>query len=321
MKMKKIIIISITILIAISSLYAKKKAKTKVAEYNPLLYEAINPTTNKKVILFGTIHLSNKELVNLPDSLYYYLIKTQTFANEVNMDIMQNEEMSFKLMKYIRIEGDTTLLDLFTSSEQTILDSLLIEKTGYGIAMFSTFKPIFLYGLLLKGEEKKDTNSYPILDVYLYQVAKKNKVQIVGLEEVESQLILLNDVPLRMQADLIKEFLNPKKGDDKKSNAVNDMLRLYLAGDTSKMAVMIKNQDDLFAGFEDKFLNKRNIVMVDKIHQISSTNELFVAIGAAHLGGKYGVLNLLAQKGYRIRKIGYKERISFQEAKKIYKID
>jgi len=50
----------------------------------------------------------------------------------------------------------------------------------------------------------------------------------------------------------------------------------------------------------DRLLFQRNVVMVDRMESLLARGNAFIAIGAAHLPGERGVINLLAEKGYTV---------------------
>ena len=52
-----------------------------------------------------------------------------------------------------------------------------------------------------------------------------------------------------------------------------------------------------------RFLERRNKLMVDRLRSRLQTGGALIAVGAAHLPGKTGVLSLLAEQGYTIERI------------------
>ena len=55
-----------------------------------------------------------------------------------------------------------------------------------------------------------------------------------------------------------------------------------------------------FAKMEEILLTSRNRAWIDVILPAAEGRRIVVAVGAAHLSGRDGVLNLLAQKGYAL---------------------
>jgi uncharacterized protein YbaP (TraB family) len=56
-------------------------------------------------------------------------------------------------------------------------------------------------------------------------------------------------------------------------------------------------------GIEEEMLDKRNQKWIPMIEKIVKEKPTFFAVGAGHLGGAKGVLNLLQQKGYKIENV------------------
>ena len=48
-------------------------------------------------------------------------------------------------------------------------------------------------------------------------------------------------------------------------------------------------------------INRRNKNWVEQFPKIAKDKSLLIAVGAGHLGGESGLLNLLKQKGYTLR--------------------
>lgn len=65
--------------------------------------------------------------------------------------------------------------------------------------------------------------------------------------------------------------------------------------------------------FKEKFLYKRNILQAVAIDSIIKITSLFAGIGAAHLPGERGVIELLRQKGYTVRPIPMSKRDAVQK--------
>jgi hypothetical protein len=55
-----------------------------------------------------------------------------------------------------------------------------------------------------------------------------------------------------------------------------------------------------FDKFEDVLLTQRNLKWIDEIEANATGHSVFIAVGAGHLPGKIGLLNLLAERGYQI---------------------
>jgi uncharacterized protein YbaP (TraB family) len=82
------------------------------------------------------------------------------------------------------------------------------------------------------------------------------------------------------------------------------MIRAYLARDIAALAEAgMKHKPDndrLYRSVMDRLLTRRNARMATRLGPILKDGGAFIAVGAAHLPGESGLLNLLEKAGYRV---------------------
>src|SRR5207247_904801 len=142
-------------------------------------------------------------------------------------------------------------------------------------------------------------NPKKILDMYFFALAKHQDKPVHGLEKARDQLAVLNSVPLKKQAELLVETAKTKgidAGMDSLSNA-------YYERDLNKLFIMATADTSLGMEFNKKLLDNRNIVMAAGINRLVHRHSTFVAIGAAHLPGPTGLIELLRKKGYKVKPV------------------
>ncbi len=81
----------------------------------------------------------------------------------------------------------------------------------------------------------------------------------------------------------------------------------WKSGDEDKMEAIIArsaNEDSNIASMYEKLLYERNRRMVSKIEGYLRTDQVhFVVVGAGHLVGREGIINLLKNKGYSVEQL------------------
>lgn len=132
------------------------------------------------------------------------------------------------------------------------------------------------------------------LDAYFLQYCYNSGKNFIALESVEDQM------------DIATEWIQPDfKGINQ--GAVNltqeRMIEFYVKGDISSLDRMMRMNLALFPGMYEDIIVKRNVAMVKGLDTIMKNNSTFCAVGAGHLAGESGLINLLRQKGYRVRKV------------------
>ena len=89
---------------------------------------------------------------------------------------------------------------------------------------------------------------------------------------------------------------------------LEDLKRLYLAGDLE--AVFRRSYEparrlgpkSMLAVIE-RLLDDRNAVMVERMTPLLKEGNAFIAVGAAHLPGRAGVLQMLVDQGYKVTRV------------------
>ncbi len=191
-------------------------------------------------------------------------------------------ENSFRISKY------DDELKAALSSEPTIVNSLL----------YRSYK------------EREDFEEDTFLDLYIYQTGKKLGKRATGVENYfETEKIVME-----AYADAAKE--KKKKPVDSDGESRYDILEktqdAYRRGDLDLMDSLDRMMDRSEA-FMEKFLFKRNEIQAYSIDTIIKKSSLFVGVGAAHLPGQRGVIELLRKMGYNLRPIQMADRDAAQK--------
>ena len=119
------------------------------------------------------------------------------------------------------------------------------------------------------------------------------------METIESQLALFDSLPVNSQINLIMTELA-----DLSNVLTNFKLTQenYLMQDVDKIhEELMKDIQDTYFNF--KFIDERNAVWIEKIRKMTTSQSILFAVGAGHLGGENGVLNLLRKEGFTITPI------------------
>lgn len=285
--MKKILF---TFLILISFIQFSKSQNTR-PNYS-LLWKISGNGLSKPSYLFGTMHLRDKRVFDFSDSVLVKLQECESFAMEVTPD-----SSIARLFDYLELDKKDTVDHLrkeLSSEEYKALDEKLKSEVGIHISQLKDKSPkainkLFSMPLYKKGEK----NTF--LDAYLYRVALSNDKKIIGLENIEDQAFLLKSSSSD-EVDQLKEIISNRTG----QFTMEDMIKLYWQGDINKIAEVNFGSDTVFL---DKLFRQRNIKMADSIEKLSKVSATFVAVGAGHLPGNTGIIELLRKKGFTVTKV------------------
>jgi uncharacterized protein YbaP (TraB family) len=109
---------------------------------------------------------------------------------------------------------------------------------------------------------------------------------------------IFDSIPYKAQAEmLVKTIKDKSSGNDE----FKTMVDMYKAQDIEAMSKMLGSgeQSDL-AQYENMLIVKRNKNWIPIMSKMMKEKQTFFAVGAGHLGGELGVVNLLRQAGYKV---------------------
>ncbi len=133
------------------------------------------------------------------------------------------------------------------------------------------------------------------LDAYFQQIAYNSGKKFFPLESVQSQIDAYENISYQNYKQFSISTL---------SLSEENILQTYLSGDIEQMRQSLKAQLAVSANAYNLLITNRNILMAKGIDSLCKKHSLFVAVGAAHLAGKEGIIQLLKNKGYTVRQVG-----------------
>jgi hypothetical protein len=133
----------------------------------------------------------------------------------------------------------------------------------------------------------------------LVRISTEQKEPVYGLETVEEQMSLFDQIPYQLQAEeLIKSIKDEFKADKLELKL---LLNAYAKKDLDLIQKLtLQSSSAMMSQYADLLLNNRNKNWISKIERVSKEKPTFFGVGAAHLFGNEGVLNLLRSAGYNV---------------------
>ncbi len=274
-----------------------------------LLWE-VSGKSGHKAYIYGTMHSESDKVISLGDSVVYYLNHSAEFAMEVDPDSLPDP---MSLLMKVMLPPDVALKDSLSPAQYEKFSMMVTQKLGLPVTVAERIKPFFLYYILSEDSQTTQKKTGLFLDILLSKLAKKRKMEIVGLESVNSQLDLMLDIPLANQFKMMRELLDDVP---KASQAMKDETKSYINADFEALSAEM-DDPEIPKDFMDKMLRQRNIGMANQVDSILNKTSVFVAVGAAHLPLQDGVLNLMKQKGYHIRPVFSRKKYTAAQVRKM----
>jgi uncharacterized protein YbaP (TraB family) len=264
---------------------------------NSLLWKISGNGLSKPSYLYGTMHLTDERLFVLSDSLYAAIEQCDGFALEVDP-----QEMSTYLVDDIgqKISEKILVKEYLEEEKYKKYSALLSKKLGKPADEITT-EDIFREKNKWVKESYKKGSMRTFLDAYLCDIARKQGKWIGGLEKMADQKNLVNT--LIDESDIVEITQNTEDADNQ--DALETFIQVYLSQDLDKIEQFMQlNQNHL-----DDLLLKRNRKMVLEIMRLSNTRSMVYAVGAAHLPGIDGLIDLLRKNKYQVEPVFSKKTI------------
>jgi uncharacterized protein len=259
---------------------------------NTLLWRVSGNDLKQPSFLFGTFHLLCKEDIHFSDALKRAIKSSDEIYMEMDLD---DPSTMLSGMLYMNMKDGKKLQDLYTPEEYQRLQNYFSDTLQMPMMMFQKAKPYFLVALLYP---KMMNCSTPAgIEEELMKIAKEHKKEIKGLETMQFQASVFDSIPYEWQA---KELLKNIDSFSVYKNEFEQMLDLYKKQELDSMRNMITKSEFGSEKYEDLLLNDRNKNWVKQLKEIMKNESVFVAVGAGHLVGDFGLINLLRKEGYKV---------------------
>ncbi|MNU81487.1 TraB family protein [compost metagenome] len=262
---------------------------------NSLLYQ-VKGKDKKVSYLFGTIHM-------IPDSLYYFpgkLDKIVSKSEEVILEVANLSDQS-SVMKLLILDSGSCF-DIFTPQQKDSVINWGASLLGIKPEQFEKgFEKRKAFTLLQLSFQKMISGKIKMVDMEIESKAQRNKIPVSGLETIEYQLSIFDKMPSSEMAEMIMDLIrNPNEAEE----TFQKLVQSYHKQDLESLAKLILESDQLGSS-ADELLDKRNQNWIPKMEALMKTKSCFFAVGAGHLGGPNGVIQLLRQKGYEVTPVRY----------------
>lgn len=223
----------------------------------------VSAPTGKSSYIFGSMHSNDRRLFNFPDSVYVALDRAEVISLE------------------------TDIFSLFESFDP--------QQSDVNLKFDSDGKPYTNNNRASKSAYGNEDGMPQFLDAYFQQYCYNSGKAFFPLETVDFQMntfVEALETPSFEEADY-SMLLSSK----------DEMLDLYLKGDIAGMNEFIQSALSIVPDSYESLIVERNKNMVEKLQEKFAETSVFCAVGAGHLAGEIGILNLLRKKGFKVRKM------------------
>jgi uncharacterized protein YbaP (TraB family) len=267
-----------------------------------LLWE-VSSLTNK-VYLFGTIHAGKLSWYPLPKAVEDALADSRELVVEADVTDLEAIEKAGGTMAYQ--PPDTLKYHVPAKDYERFLKLLPRYKLPESAVL--QMKPLVATSLLVFAEwaRRGYLPDYGV-DVYLIKKARAELKPVVELEGAELQAKLMDSLSEAESRALFSGTLGALES-GLTGEQIDAMVQAWQIGDSRAFLDVSRVYNEKVAGaaeFEDLFVWSRHEAMLKKIQGWldGSRDHRFIAVGALHLVGPKGLVEMLRQRGYVVRQV------------------
>lgn len=267
---------------------------------NSLLWEISGNGLTTPSYLYGTIHQFCKESVVISDKFENIIKNADRVYLEINFDEIHND---FQAHYDSFNKSGKKLNSYFTKEEYQILEKNFNKKhksLKITLSQFSDYKPDKILPMILPRLITCKLTSY---EEEISRIAKKAKKPILGIESYDEHNSFEeeSDSTIKMEAQRLFTILSDEKASSDALETYNTTFNLYQSQDVEKLYNFVKEKNSPEENY--KLLDFRNKLWIPRIEKQSKSGTILYAVGAAHLGGENGVINLLKQRGFTLKPV------------------
>lgn len=280
-----------------------------------LLYKISGKDLTAPSYIIGTHHLANVGFVNKIAGVKDALTNTEQVYGEVRWDDMTNPD-SLKVAQAAMVLPDGQSLKTVLSAEQyKKLDAVITQMMGVGLsnpqvgAQMGKMSPAALSTqlqvLMFMQKHMGEYDPSSTFDQYFQAQAKHNNEPVGGLETLAFQTNLLyKGSDMKRQVEQLMCLLDNQEFYEQMMESMTDA---FYAQDLDALKAAM---DKKLGGTCDstpeelaQLIDNRNADWAKKMPAIMAAKPTFFVVGAGHLPGAKGVLQLLKDAGYTVEAV------------------
>ncbi len=273
----------------------------KVGDQKSFVWEV--KSDSNTVFLFGTIHVGKKSFYPLPATVENALKRSTKLVLEADISNTADGAEIGKLLTYT--QPDTLDKHISAALYERVRQQAIRLKLQPN--SFNNMKPYIVVGALSINEYLRlgyDMNEG--VETYLLKRAKEDDKPVLELESQLGQMAMFNNMPATLQEAMLDNALATIES-GKTPDQITGVVNAWQTGDvklmqdvTSDVTKGARQTDAL----DEILLYARNAAMLKKIQgYLAEDKTHFIAVGALHLIGPRGLVELLKSKGYQVRQL------------------
>jgi len=288
--------------------YAAVMAEAAAVPNGGSIFWKIEKPGLKPSWLLGTMHVTDPRVLTMPKGAAEAHAAADTIIVESD-EILDEKKATMSLLAKpdLTMFSDGSTISKFLSDKDNARLEAGLKQRGIPLAAVSRMRPWMIASVvaLPPCELARKSRGAQFLDQKLAVEAAKAGKPVKGLETLADQLQAMADLPVEFH---LKSLIQTLELGDRMKDVVETMTDLYLSGQIGATMPMLKtvspddekDDDGDYAAFEQRIILDRNKVMAEHAAPILAEGNVFMAVGALHLPGEQGLVELLRKQGFTV---------------------
>lgn len=258
-----------------------------------LLFSVSGSGLKNTIYIFGTIHTIPQTDFFIDDIVIKKFEEVEKVYFEIDMD---SPTMMLEVQSNIMMKG-VTIDQLMNTNDYQKLRQIMLDSLGIPLDKLKHVKPILMSSFFLPKIVGNNPVSY---ENFLLAKANELGKEVLGIETVAEQMGYVDSIPEPEQVKILLESVNDLAT---ARMEFRKLIEVYKSKNIDEINRYIVESSEQYQQFGDFLLIARNKNWIPRFTKIANTHTAFIAIGAGHLGGEQGVINLLRLEGYLVEEV------------------
>ena len=249
--------------------------------------------------VFGTIHLADPRVLEIPAPVMRALEHSRSFAMESPPGWAQD----WRMVEAAELPAGEALEPLIGAPAYEKLRAELARR-NIPETVVAHLKPWAALANITITPEGYESAT---LDMKLFEIARGRKLRIEALESNDEQVAAFDSIPRDTQVAMLRHTLEQR---DYLASMIEPTLQAWLRRDLAgiravndRIAARFPEMAPHYALFIRHLVDNRSILMAHRLYLRLRRGGVFVAVGATHLFGEKGLLRLIEEQGYRVQRV------------------
>jgi uncharacterized protein len=263
-----------------------------------ILWKVQSP--HNTIYMLGSIHVLQEKHYPLDRQLYEAFNQASTVMFEVDLDGLSSPLSQLKVLKNgLYLNGQNLQRALSTDSYEAAKANF--AKLGFNIENFHRMKPWMAATAVTALELRKLGFDGALgVDRHFFDKAQKAGKEIQGLESVEFQLGLFDNLPAPVQEFFLLQSLEDLQNIEVR---MNGMVEAWTQGNVKELEQLLDGMREYPALYQAMVVTRNHRWLPHIEQALQQSKPVFIVVGTLHLLGEEGLLALLKEKGYAIEQL------------------